>query len=163
MPSYDHVALAVGLTVALMIGAIAGAGIGYITGLQNAQAFELMKDAAPTKIDPLALSIAYDTEHLMVNTTPTPEPKYVTCSDYVKITDRYKTPDGFYVVAKNETIVLPEVEYNKAEKGYYAKVNKAGVYGRYYQGYTGIEGATPKLTPVSEAESGYRDACEVMK
>ena len=33
--------------------------------------------------------------------------KYVTCSDYLKITDKYKTPDNsFYVVANNLTILL---------------------------------------------------------
>ena len=102
-------------------------------------------------------------DSVTINTTPTPEPKYVLCSDYVKITDRYKTPAGFYVVAKNETLALSEEAYNKVNVGYSAKIRN-GVYlgGGYYQWYAIVEDAGD-VKPVSETESGYRDACEVIK
>jgi len=178
MPSYDHVALAVGLTVALMIGAIAGAGIGYITGLQNAQVADLMKDAAPKD----ATSNTYDMQPIVKplptpEPTPTPEPihTYVTCGEYSKVVDKWKTPSGSFVKLDNNRTVLlaPQFttinykgnpitygdDYGNITIGDYAKPTPSTY--DYFAGLIG--GRTFKLNPVSEAESGYRDACEVVK
>lgn len=155
--------------VLLVACASLGGYVGYqYMGLMN----DLSKTSIPTtndiEKDPLAITIAYDKEHLSVNVTPTPEPKYVLCSDYVKITDRYKTPNGFYIVAGNETIALSEEEYNKTEKGLSVKIERPGVYYdptvpgfKYWRMQTTVS-SMRQIKPVSEAESGYRDACEVV-
>ena len=178
MPSYDYVVLAVGLTVALMIGAIAGAGIGYITGLQNAQVSELMKDAAPKD----AATNTYDMQPMVKpaptpEPTPTPEPSktYVTCGEYFKVVDKWKTPSGSFVkLDDNRTVLLvPQFtttdykgipitygdDYGNIIVGDYAKPTPSTY--DYFAGL--IRGRTFKLNPVSEAESGYCDACEVVK
>jgi len=81
----------------------------------------------------------------------------------VKITDKYKTPNGYYVVAKNETIALIEYGYNKIEKGDYATITHTVYYDMKFNPLYTIDKNVKNLTPVSEAESGYRDACEVVK
>lgn len=102
--------------------------------------------------------------------TPTPTPqKYVTCSDYQLITDKYKTPSAFYIVSGNLTIKMYENEYERLSVGEYINLwelrtsSYIGSVGSWYEqtNKKGIESV--KLHPVTEAESGYRDACEIVR
>lgn len=103
--------------------------------------------------------------------TPTPTPqRYVTCSEYQLITDKYKTPSGFYIVAGNETELVSEATYNNFIKGEYAKTyswwkhrNEYSVYYNPYAPAIEIDEPSLNLRQVTESESGYRDACEIVR
>jgi hypothetical protein len=101
-------------------------------------------------------------------------PAYVLCSDYHKITDRYKTPAGYYlkIDGVNETLSLSQDQYNNTKIGEYVKYLPSGTmqyyplggnYGFWSYGANSMEGNTSlALTPVTEKESGYREACKVI-
>ena len=100
-----------------------------------------------------------------ITTTPAPEPTpdYVMCKDYTKITDRYKTPNGFYIVVGNETIVSDKAQYENISVGGYVKLkyNKYGGWYSYdYNPGRIISDYLKELIPVTESESGYRMACK---
>jgi hypothetical protein len=101
--------------------------------------------------------------------TPTPLPEYVLCSDYYHITDRYKTPAGFYIVADNITISLTEGQYLNTTMGGYAKI-EIDSYTTYsvrfsysYEPTYHIVDSIKGLVPVTEKESGYRLACRAIR
>lgn len=96
---------------------------------------------------------------------------YVMCSDYVKIEDRYKTPEGFYIVVNGTgTITIDNKQYANTAVGEFIRVDNGG----YYWGMTAsgrvsimelntmIGNSSIKLIPVTEAESGYRSACKIV-
>lgn len=97
---------------------------------------------------------------------PTPA-IYVMCDDYVKITDRYKTPEGFYIVVGNETVEIDEKKYENTTKGGYAKIDLDGSITRYYyEPYTPfyiVVDTIEDLVAVTESESGYRFACRAVR
>jgi flagellin-like protein len=81
---------------------------------------------------------------------------YVSCSAYYQVSDKYQTPNGYYVEfsgkSGNNFIVdifkLPEEDYNKFNIGSYAEPTTFG--------YKPVN-----LTFVNESVSGMRDACKV--
>jgi hypothetical protein len=100
-------------------------------------------------------------------------PVYVLCSDYHKITDRYKTPAGYYlkIYGVNEALSLTQDQYNNTKIGEYVKYLPSGIrsypigenFGYWYDSETLMEGNTSLvLIPVTEKESGYREACKVI-
>lgn len=109
---------------------------------------------------------------------PKPTPQYVTCSNYHKIVDKWKTPSGEYIKTdNNETSELVPLytfvdyygmsrawgdNYTAINIGEYIFINPTnGRDGVLYLSTT-RDGKSIKLKPISEAESGYRDACEVI-
>lgn len=119
--------------------------------------------------------------------TPTPEsiPSYVTCSNYKRIVDKWKTPSGSYVKFEDDTTMRLTEQYNLSWGGYYSNESFTYTYGDDYTSINIGEYATPceshvyaneyaycaaslvygksfKLNRVSEVESGYRDACLVV-
>lgn len=72
--------------------------------------------------------------------------QYVQCSDFHKITDKYKTPNRFYVIF--EGIPIPnQISYNEFKEW---KIGQ----------YVNLLYRKPiNLIEVSESVSGYRDAC----
>ena len=120
---------------------------------------------------------------IVVTPTPVPTPtpvEYVECSDYHKIVDKWKTPDGNFVkLDDNTTIGL--IPYNPSFMVSGAGWSSTYVYGDDYNNISIGEYAkacvepndaysfctsklqiVAKLKPVSEEESGYRDACEII-
>ena len=106
------------------------------------------------------------TELITPQPTPTPTPSpYVMCSDYSKVTDRYKTVNGFYNTTENETYSISEMVYENVSIGGYVKTNFACTTDElcYYSRYLNMDvEAGPNMTPISEEESGYRYACKVL-
>jgi len=91
--------------------------------------------------------------------------RYVECMDYYRIIDKWKTPNGFYVSIQNEgwelghtqTVTISEAEYQKFIVG--AQFNGVPSYAKF----DSFGNLVPvNLTPISESESGYRDACKVL-
>ena len=93
-----------------------------------------------------------------MDVTPT-QPSYVTCSDYSLITDRYKTPSGYYIISGNETYSVTSDLYNRSVVGYSAKAGYPGDGYLYFETYI-LD--IKHIKPVSEKESGYRDACRIV-
>ena len=108
--------------------------------------------------------------------TPTPVPTYVTCSEYHKVVDKWKTPSGSFVkLDDNETVALkprfnltymgkPTTygdDYEHITIGEYATLiptdDKMVIYSEALNGARSV-----KLKPVSESASGYRDACQII-
>ena len=120
------------------------------------------------------------TAPIVVTPTPEPTPSYVTCSNYKRIVDKWKTPSGSYVKFEdNNTVVLtPPKTYTLfdgesiTDGDYYdeIRINEyASTCRREYKGdyiticmASLVGGKSFKLNHVSEAESGYRDACLVV-
>jgi hypothetical protein len=120
------------------------------------------------------------TTPIVVTPTPEPTPSYVTCSDYKRIVDKWKTPLGSYVKFEdNETIVLiPRKAYAPfgGNETYYGdhydeiQINEYASTGceEYKGSYVTmclsslLSGRSFKLIRVSEKESGYRDACLIV-
>ena len=102
--------------------------------------------------------------------TPTPSPTpspYVMCSDYLQVTDRYKTVNGLYITAENETYRISNTVYENVSVGGFIKTNQAcpidAEHYCYYSSYFNMNvEAGPNMVPVSEEESGYRYACKVL-
>ena len=103
--------------------------------------------------------------------TTTPAPTYVTCSEYHKVVDTWKTPSGFYVTVDNTTYYESSEQYSATKVGSYVIVHSESnvpaynycpedppSISRWGNGVCDVINAKP----VSEAESGYRDACEVI-
>lgn len=122
---------------------------------------------------------------IVVTPTPEPTPSYVTCSNYKRIVDKWKTPYGSYVKFEDNTTVRLTEQYNLSWGGYYSNESFTYTYGDDYTSTNIGEYATPceshvyaneytyctaslvygksfKLKRVTEAESGYRDACLVV-
>jgi hypothetical protein len=124
-----------------------------------------------TYTEPITVSSTIETS------TPAPTPQYVTCSNYHKVVDKWKTPDGSYVKLDDNTTVelmppdfvpsSPPIQlgddYTNITVGEYTNICESST-DRY--DYTTLctskLSRTVKLKPVSESESGYRDACEVV-
>jgi hypothetical protein len=118
--------------------------------------------------------------HTITNITPTPTgiptetpTQYVLCSDYHKITDRYKTPAGYYIIVDDSPLQIPlsEDQYNSMEIGESVPAEilgyiniRSGVGGGSRGGDVLIVEGTRSylLRPVTEQESGYREACEIV-
>jgi hypothetical protein len=97
--------------------------------------------------------------------TPTPSPTpspYVMCSDYLQVTDRYKTVNGFYIVTGNETHTTSERNYLNTTIGSYVTTRIDCGQGYFCWKNYDVIGDGIKIVPVSEEESGYRYACKVL-
>jgi len=123
----------------------------------------------PEKPAPLIESTASVVEHEYPTPKMAPTTEYVLCSDYSKITDRYKTPHGFYIVIGNDTIPVTDAEYDKTKINGYVKYYPPGTIHQLPDGWWveryGYEIAdiADKLIPVTESESGYRMACKAIR
>lgn len=130
------------------------------------------------------------TNPIVVTPTPEPAPSYVTCSNYKRIVDKWKTPSGSYVKFEDNTtvgltepynstfgyyytdgignesfITLLGDHYSDIHIGEYAIPCESHVYANSYS-YCMASlsyGKSFKLIHVSEKESGYRDACIVVE
>ena len=105
-------------------------------------------------------------------------PMYVECSDYHKIMDKWRTPDNSYVKLDDGSIVTLFIPSG----GFWMSKEANPEYG-YSDNYFNLTvgqyikicqetdeyicmarlGSSVRLKHVTEAESGYRDACEVIK
>lgn len=134
-----------------------------------------------TIVDNSSANVTTETTTPIVGTpTPEPTPSYVTCSDYKRIVDKWKTPSGSYVKFEdNETIVLiPREAYasfdgNEIYYGdYYDEIQINEYASTCREDYKGmyvtmcptslVYGRSFKLKHVTEEESGYRDACLIV-
>lgn len=82
--------------------------------------------------------------------------KYVSCSDFYKITDKYQSPSGFYLSVESGgnvySIPVDATQYKLFRVGGY--VREAGFIVRWRL-------SPVNLTVVNESVSGMRDSCEV--
>lgn len=120
--------------------------------------------------------------------TPVPTPEYVMCSDYVRIVDKYRTVNNNIIVTSdNETNYVSTYQYANLTVGKFIstkeRYNDAFIIGggpgrvmRMYDSRWAGDGTTlgfirydhdikqfDSVIPVAEAESGYREACKVVK
>lgn len=112
---------------------------------------------------PQDLKVTTTPTYVTQTPTPTPAPEYIMCGGYSKVTDRYKTPDGFYIVADNITVSVDVNKYNNISIGNYAKLRAPGGYGYYITFDYSVEDYVKSIVPVTEKESGYRMACKITR
>ena len=100
---------------------------------------------------------------MLPQSTPTivPQNKYVECTDYYKVTEKWKTPTKFVIVTNETGIVnIEEKDYDNTTAGEYVHKDSGRAF--YYHGDVIDRDGSVKLKPVTESESGYRNACEVI-
>jgi len=95
----------------------------------------------------MAIAIAMFTFGMMGN-TPKKQAEYVQCSDFYKIVDKYKTPDGFYVIFAGTSYPY-QIYYNEFEEW---KIGQ-------YIDFNLFIRKPINLVEINESISGYRDAC----
>lgn len=117
---------------------------------------------------------------------PVPTPEYVMCSDYVKIVDKYRTVNANIIVTSdNETNYVSTYQYPNLTIGKFIRISERDrsetiIGGGYIMRMFDLRRAGDgnpngfarydhdiktfdSVIPVTEAESGYREACKVVQ
>jgi hypothetical protein len=91
------------------------------------------------------------------------EGKIVPCSKYHKITDKYQTPEGYFIIVDG----YPSPIFLGPDSGFMLyptmRLHKNDYYimGEYVWWGDGLGIHPGNLTPLSEDEAGLRDACRI--